>query len=812
MSKQKTQITTLSLPVAGEDVSTDTGNLIKKYLYHWPLFVLAIILTSGAAYFYIKITNPVFPILATLEFKAPTASSASLTVNQNSTEQQLDPIEKPVIVENEIEVMQSKKLIYQVVNELQLWVSYLYKDGLTTKDLYKDTPVKFKFVKQEGGFNSRGIKIKVLLKDNTSFVYKDENGKEQTISYNAPIKSAFGTWQLNPTSNLQDYIGANIIIIVQDPDIVADNYQGQIKVELENKDAPFVNLTTADPVPQRGKDALNSLMAFYLQYAIDDKNKLSQKTLKFVDFRLDSLKKELNTVENQIEEYKSSHGMTDITAQAQDYRNINQNNILSQNQVDIQLGVVASLEKYANSSQLSTKLPAASAFLQDQSLMFLYEKLSELQVKREQLLTTTPEANPLFITLNKQISTLKADFKEKLQTIKTSLLAQKSQLTSIGSSVQSSLKLIPSQDKTYAALKRYQESKENIYKFLLEKREQVALRYASSISDSEVVDDAHAGRVKWPVVPLVYGIALLLGFAAAAGLLYFRESLNDLIISRKQIEDETDIPILGELSYQDTDKQIVVTEGRSKFAIGEQFRVLRTNLYHLHGNNDAGRVTLFTSSVSGEGKSFVSSNLAVTLAYAGRKSIILEMDLRKPKVSISFGLSPDNPGISDYLAETNNDLEKLIQPSGIPGLDILSCGPIQPNPSELLEKDNLDELIDKLKKLYDDVIIDSPPIHLVTDALIISRVADASLYVVRQGYTHKYELEFVNSINEANRFPKFTIVFNGINKDSSGYGGYGYGYGYGYGGYGGYNNSYNSYATKEKSTFSSVLKSILNRF
>jgi tyrosine-protein kinase Etk/Wzc len=810
MSKQQTQITTLALPADGNEPSSNVSILIKKYIYHWPLFVIGVLLTLTAAYFYLKLAKPVYPIVATLEFKTPTSSSASLTVNQNSTEQQLDPIDKPVIVENEIEVMKSKKLIYQVVDNLQLWVSYYQKDGLRSVDLYGRNPVKFEFVKKHEPIGPAGQKLEIVIKDESSFVLNDKIGGAKTYKFGDEVNGAFGTWRLNATDDLQSSIGKDVKIIIQDPDLVTDSYQTGIKVELENKDAPFVNLQSTDQVPQRGKDVLNALLALYLQYAMEDKNKLSQKTLKFIDFRLDSLKKELNTIEGQFENYKSSNNITDITAQAQSFRELQQANVKSLNDINLHLSVLNSLERYANSSQNSDKMPAIDASLGDLSLVPLYDRLTQLQLDRQKLLATTPEANPLFIPINKQILSLKNDFKEKIAIIKGSLLAQKRELESVGSTVRSDLKQIPGQDKEYSTLKRLQETKENVYKFLLEKREQVALRYASSISDSEIVDDAHAGKVKWPIVPLVYGLAFIMGLGAAAGLLFARDSFNDLITSRRQIEDETEIPILGELSYQSTDQQIVVTEGRSKFAIGEQFRVLRTNLYHLHGNSDKGRVTLFTSSVSGEGKSFVSSNLAVTLAYASRKTIILEMDLRKPKVSVSFGLSPDNPGIGNYLAKLETNLSKLIQSSGIPGLDILGCGPILPNPSELLEMDTLDELINKLKETYDDIIIDSPPIHLVTDALIISRVADASLYVVRQGYTHKYELEFVNGINEANRFPKFTIVFNGVSKDASGYGGYGYGYGYG--GYGGYSNSYNSYATKEKTTFSSIMKGILSRF
>jgi capsular exopolysaccharide synthesis family protein len=244
----------------------------------------------------------------------------------------------------------------------------------------------------------------------------------------------------------------------------------------------------------------------------------------------------------------------------------------------------------------------------------------------------------------------------------------------------------------------------------------------------------------------------------------------------------------------------VISQGRGKFAIGEQFRVLRTNLYHVHNNNDSGRVTLFTSSTGGEGKSFVSANLAVTLAYASRKTIIMEMDLRKPKISATFGLPTEHPGISNFLDGEKLKLEDIIQPSGIPGLDVMGCGSILPNPSELLERTLLDELIVSLRQVYDDVIIDSPPIHLVTDALIIARVADASLYIMRQGYTQKAELEFINDIKSEKRFPKLSIIFNGIKRDK-------YGYGYNYD-----NSYYNTYTDRKKHSVGGIVKKFFSRF
>ncbi len=800
MSKQQTQVTTLRLPVT-DSKTPDINNLIKKWLYHWPLFIIGVILAIALAYYYIQVTNPVYPIVATLKFKVPTSGSTGVSTAQNPILTTLQPISKPIIVENEIEVMQSEKLMYQVVNELGLWINYVEKNGVVKKDLYKQTPVSFQFVKQNGTIQPSGESMDILIKNQDSFVLTDADKNVKEYNFSTPIKSSFGTWKLIPTSNLQSFVGKSISISIQDPDLVAAGYQKGIKAALEDKDAPFVNITTTDVVPERGKDILNSLLTFYQQSALDEKNREDEKTITFINSRFDSVANELTNVEKKIEQYKSSQGITDINAQAQSVREGSQVNTKTINDLNAQLSVLDNLEKYADSPSNNDKLPGGSASLSDPGLQSIYEKLQELQLRREQQLAVTPANNPMFVPLNRQISTLKSDFREKIKVMKSSLIANRQSLASSDAGSKSFLSKVPSQDRIYNSLLRDRDTKQKLYTDLLELREEISLRYGSTVSDSEVVDDAHAGRVKWPIVPVIYGLALILGLAAPVGLLFARESLVTFITNRYQIEDETGVPIIGELSYQDSGDTIVVTEGRSNFAIGEQFRVLRTNLYHLHGNNDSGRVTLFTSSIGGEGKSFVSANLAVTLAYAARKTIIIEMDLRKPKTSISFGLSPEHPGVGDYLAGKTSKLADLIQPSGIPGLDVLSCGPILANPSELLEKQKLDELISSLREIYDDIIIDSPPIHLVTDAIIISRVADASLYVVRQGFTSKNELEFISDINSNNRFPKFNIVFNGIKGDK-------FGYGYSYS-----NSYYNSYNTKkEKRSFGRQIRGFFSRF
>jgi len=796
MSPSNPQITTITLPVS-QNQSIDFAKLLKKCLFHWPLFFLALSISLVGSYFYIKSTSPIYPIKATLEFKDDkTASGGS---NEKTGLQELDQISTPVIVENEIEVMQSKKIMFQVVNELKLWANYSRTVGLLTSDLYKLSPVDFQFVKTTGPVDPRGIPLKIKIKDHDHFLLIDEDGKQTQFRYGQSIRSDFGVWKLNATPTIDNFIGSEIKILIRDADAVTDAYLSGLKAALENKDAPFVNLTISDRVPQRGKDILNSLMEIYNKGAMNDKNRKSQNTINFIDKRLDSISKDLISTEKLVEEYKSSQGLTNIDLQSQSYVDNQQINSRTLNDINIQIEVVKGIENYINSPKNNQKPPSIGG-LNDNGLNSMLDKLSDLQLKKDQLLATVPEQNPVYIPLNKQIATVQDEIKERIKSTKVALLATKAQLESVNNKFESSIRKAPSQERQYVGMKRNQDVKDKLYTFLLEKREQISLRYASSIADAEIVDDAHAGPVIWPKPNMIYILGGLIGLLLPIGVIYTRDSMDVNITNRKQIEDVVTIPILGELSYQESSTPIVISQGRGKFAIGEQFRVLRTNLYHVHNNNNSGRVTMFTSSTGGEGKSFVSANLAVTLAYASRKTIILEMDLRKPKISLSFGLPTEHIGISNYLNEEPYKLSEIIQPSGIPGLDVMGCGSILPNPSELLERSLLDDLIVSLRQIYDDIIIDSPPIHLVTDALIIARVADASLYIMRQGYTQKAELNFINEIKSEHRFPKLNIIFNGIKRDK-------YGYGYNYD-----NSYYNSYTSRPKRTFSHMVKKFFSRF
>lgn len=787
---------TITLPVS-EVKSGDFTKSFKKYVFHWPIFLLSLIICVVAAFFYLKYTALVYPINATIEFKnvkGPEYGSGQ----DKSGLHELDQISTPIVFENEIEILKSKKVMLQVVKDMNLWIAYSKNEGMLSSDLYQNTPVKFQFIKMPARIDDKGIKLNITIDDAQGFTIEDKDGKRSQFKFGQYIQSEFGQWKLDATSYLPAFIGSKINVSITDPSSVADSYVSGLKSTLDDKDVPFVNLSLNDVVPQRGVDILNAVINTYLKAAVDEKNRKTEATIKFINKRIDSIGRDLHMSEAEIQSYASSRGLSNIDQQSQTYVQDAQSSQKALDDINLQIRIINSIENYVNSPG-ANKQPSTVG-LQDASLNSMLDKLTDAELRKQNLLANNPPDNPVFEPINNEISALQANIREKVRNDKETLVLTRGQLQSTNSRAESQIRSVPGQQTQLNGMQRDKDVEAKLYSFLLEQREALSLKFASTVTDAKVVDYAHAGSSKWPKPSIVYLFAIFAGMLVPIGVIYTRNSFDDKITHRRQIEQEVDVPILGELSFQESSTAIVITKERGSFAIGEQFRALRSKLYQVLNNNETGKVCVVTSSTSGEGKSFVSANLAVTLAYAARKTIILEMDLRKPKIASIFELPDEHLGISDYLESDHLQIDSLIRPSGISGLDVMSSGTIQENPSELLEKVNLDNLIDILRRKYDFIIIDSPPIHLVTDALIISRVCDAALYVIRQGYTLKEELEFINEVKKENRFSNLNLIFNGIKREK-------YGYGYNY------NNSYyNAYTSQPKNTFGRVMKGFFSRF
>lgn len=763
--------------------------IISKYLYHWPIFVLSIIITLTLGAIYLKNSRPVYNVKAKLAIKDEKNKTAT---DKAAALEQLNISTEPKLAESELEILKSRPLINTIVNDLQLWCNYYEEGTYTTYDIYATTPVQFKLLKPKGILND--FEFKVTFKNLKDYTVTLPTGKTINASFRNTFDSSFGKWKLIPNSNLNNYVGKTITVSLRNIDKVATEYQTNILATLK-KTNPIIELEILDEVPERGKKVINHLITVYKNFNIIDKNKETESTLKFIDERLASLTEELTDAEKNVEGYKSSIGLTDISSKSKFYLDNVQSNDLRLNEVRVQLNVIEGIENYVNSENNGESIPATLG-ITDPGLVSMVDQLTKLKFERDKQLAITPAGNPIFIPLNRQIASVETAIKENIRNIKSSLKTSRKQFEQINSGFESSIKNIPGQERQYVSIKRQQGIKESLYIYLLEKREEIALSYASTLTDARTVEEAY---FEDPISKKAYtlSIALLLGLLIPTGFIYSRETIKNKIVTRKEIEAATSAPIISEIVYNLAKSPLVIQQGRDNFAIGEQFRTLRTNLLEINNRKEKGKVTLFTSSIPGEGKSFVASNMAVSLSVLGKKTILLELDLRKPKITNFFKLDSKRPGLSDFLGG-NAKIQDIIQPSGLnPHLNIMGAGTIPANPSELLESREMELLIEELKYEYDNILIDSPPLHLVTDAMILAPLADATLYIIRQGYTGKEELQFIKRIQEENKLPNMKIIFNGIQS-----GKYGYGHHY----------NYSYYNDKEKKSASTHMKEFFNRF
>ena len=755
-------MTSDKIPYTQFEEYNDGGNAfnlkekLQTLLFHWPLFVLCITACLTLAYIHLKSAVPIYTVKAKLLIKNGANSETALS------EREL--FKSNNMLANEIEILKSRTLMKQVVSDLQLWVNYEDVGEYKTRDLYGATPIRFRLLFPTQTLNGQTIEIKIA--DSSSFILKQPNS-EIKIPFYKSLKNQYGTWTLETTSNLKDFIGHTIRIRLNNPESATYQYLGSVSINMSTSESTVVDLTIRDQVPERAEDILNRLIIVYNMAAVEDKNKVSESSLKFIEDRLASITGELNAVEKDVEGYKSSRGLTDISSKSQIYLDNVKTNDAKLNEVQLQLQVINEIERYINSSDNAGIAPATVG-ITDQVLLGLINRLMALESQKDKLLATTPEGNPIFEPINRQINSTKNSISENIKGIKSNLRVTQGQLNNFNSSFKASIREIPGQEREFISIKRQQSIKEDLYIYLLQKREEAAVSFASTVSGSRVVDPAYNIAQESVNKPYTYALAFILGLILPSGLIFARDMLNNRIVGVKEIQKIVSAPILGELSFQNSDTPLVVNNNPGTI-IGEQFRALRTNLSYVHGRTNTGKVTLLTSGMSGDGKSFVACNLGMALASTGRKTVILELDFRKPAISRSFELS-NKTGISSYLIGQAT-IDEIIQSSGKnPNLFIIGAGPQPPNPSELLEQPAMEEVLNWLRTTFDEILIDTPPVLLVTDALILSRFSDAVLYVIRQNYTYKAQLDQLKQLHREQKLQKLNIIFNGVEKQENHYG------------------------------------------
>ncbi|MGY3055211.1 tyrosine-protein kinase Etk/Wzc [Pedobacter sp. UYEF25] len=781
-----------------DEQAFNVREIIDKYLFHWPVFVLGIVLCLTAAFFYLRYTQEVYSVNSVLliqdEKKAPTPGGDILA--------DLDIFGSSKTVDNEIEILKSKTLMARTVKRLNLMLSFNVEGRIKQTDIYDSKPVDIGVVQMDSLWYGKTLNLTFPTR-NTYEMIEVVSGKKVIGLLDSLQKNTFGVFNVHKNQNFNEWVSKKkgpIFLTIHDPQTVVDDYIGKLSVSLASKQSTVLDLTLETHVIERGKAILNTLIQVYNEAALSDKNRTTQSTMDFIDVRAKLISGELTSAEKDVEKYKSERGLTDLSSDASVFLDNVKANDAKLSEVNLKLSVIGDIRRYVNSKSPGEKLPSTLG-IEDPTLLAQINQLGQLQLDRDNLIASTGENNPRLLPIESQIETLRSGIKSSVENIYETVDNTKKALQGNNSQIQSSIKSVPGQERQLIGLERKKSIKETIYLYLLQKKEEAALSYASAVADSRIVDPAFGDSI--PIKPkkqIIFLTALLLGILLPVGYIYGKDVLNNRVESSGDISRLTNTPMLGEVLLEMDSEAIVVT-GNSRKAIAEQFRSIRTNMQFLHGKQQdgIGKVTLLTSSMSGEGKSFVASNIAAAMAIAGKKTVLLELDLRKPKVSKYLDLK-NKIGLSNYLIGKASIDDIVKQTSIDPNLYVIGSGPIPPNPSELLVQPEIEDLLTYLKANFDEILIDSPPIGLVTDAQILARLTDATIYLVRQNVTFKHQVRNLDQLFRKNTFPKLNVVLNGVKMG----GRYGYGYGYGYG-------YYSDDAAKTKFTLFGFFKNIAKR-
>lgn len=771
-----------------------------KYQPYWPLFVIASIISFSIAYVYLKYATPLYKISASLLIKEDARAVESSIIEM------MDPLGSGKKIENEIEILKSRTIAKSVVRNLNLYGEIFERGRIRDVSMYKRAPVHITFIDPDQVSPLEGAILDLTC---------DFKGRKITLGDKTyPLNDTVTTTRWgrilitpNPGFNPASLRDKQLYLRIAGEKSIAGQIIGTLKIAPANKQANVLRLEYVDAVPQKGMDILNELMRTYDAESIQDKNQTASKTMSFVEDRLRIITAELNQVEGQIERYKTDEGIVDIGEQSKLFLSSVQDNDARLSEADMQLSTLESVEKYVRDKNGGDNVVPATIGIADQTLLVLLTRLQETELQQEKLRKTTGENSPLLASLAAQEEKLRPAIMDNIRSLRANLEAGRAKLVAQNGRFMGMLKGVPNKERTLLEVSRQQAIKNNIYTFLLEKREETALQYAAAISDSRIVDLAEADSFPFsPKKSMVMAMAIIAGLAAVAGFIAAKDLMNNKVMFRADIEKGTSAPIIAEIMF-DKSGGIAIAEGR-RTPVAEQFRALRTTLSYIGINGDK-KTILVTSSISGEGKSFIAVNLALSLSLTKKKVVLLEFDLRKPKVSKILNV-PHHPGISNYLVGHSSLNDILKQPiENNEYLYLLSAGVIPPNPTELILNGRLEHLLATLRASFDYIIIDTAPVGPVTDARLLAPFADATLYVVRHDRTPKFNLKLVEDLYEQGDLGKLNIVFNGLKmRGLPGYA-YAYGGGYGYGngqGYGyGYTDDHKNGAVK-KGRFTKIFK------
>lgn len=786
----------------------DLVGLLLEYLAQWKWFVICVTIAAGVAYYLISTIVPTYEVSASIFLSDDNATNSS-AVSISADNPLVDT--KNFIDETEIEILKSRNNLIKIVDSLNLAYSYYSVQKLRDYPIYGTNAVRAEL--DSVSLKNLSSTIEVLVsKDDKKYKFDisthyGENKETKTIETDKlPIKVELsqGTLTLHQSKVTTKLEGTQRIKIVN-PNIVAARLSSSLNISFAKNSSTILRISCTTPIIQEGKDVVNTLISFYNQDIIADKNRSAMQTEAFILDRLVLISSELKDVEDRLEKYRKANNITDLSAQAQLNLSKKSNTEGQLSEVAAQQKIIGTVEKAISKQDDYSHIPQIVDDTELNRLIDAYnKKVSQLERQKE----SSTEDNPIVKSMQEDLAREKSRIFQNVQTVKTNLAVKYSSIAAIESRSAGQLASLPPIDKGLQEIFREQQVKVNIYTFLLQKREEIALQKTLATPTARLIDNPSGSGPVSPRKMTIYGIAMLIGFLIPALLIFLRRLLFPIFRDTDDLERVTKVPILGEICAADKKHSKLVINESDITPIAEMFRLVRNNVqFALTGNEK--KVILVTSSLSGEGKTFIASNIAMTFALTGKRTVVVGMDIRRPVLAHLFELSNDQ-GVTTFLSGQSDNILDFVHPSGQnDNLYIIPGGPVPPNPNELLLSHNMKVMFEQLRAEFDCVIVDSAPIGVVSDSFLITPHVDMQMYVVRANYSTKRCLKVMHQAVDAGRLPNCYILLNDVNVKSNmyiyrrygHYGKYGKkGYGYGY-----------SYSHQEKPTMGSRLKRMWRR-